>query len=65
MPIPDAYDMWEANESRKEAWLNRQPICSHCRKRIQDERLWDIEGELYHKECAEELYERNSENYEN
>ena len=64
MSYPDNYEMWEANERRMEAWLSGKPICSHCGNPIQDERLFDINGILYHVECAEEEFLKWTEDYE-
>ena len=64
MKIPDVYDLWEAYDMEKERRLARRPICSYCGKRIQDERLWDISGELYHQDCAEHEFCKWTEDYE-
>ena len=64
MNVPDNYDQWEAHERKQEAQLRKRPVCSHCRKHIQDERLFDIEGELYHPDCAEEQFLKYTEDYE-
>jgi hypothetical protein len=50
---PDNYDQFRSREARAEAWLARCPVCSHCRKPIQDERCFVINGEIYHPDCAE------------
>ena len=64
MSIPDNYDQWEAHNRKQEARLRKRPICSHCGKHIQDERIWDINGELYHPDCAEEEFCKWTEDYE-
>jgi hypothetical protein len=43
-------------EHEQEEWLKRRPVCAKCRQHIQDEKLWVIEGDFYHAECAEELF---------
>ena len=50
--MPDNYSMWEAYEARVEAAREKFPICSRCGERILDERIWDIDGELYHPEST-------------
>lgn len=60
----DNYSVWEANERRMEDWLSRKPICSYCGQHIQDERLFDINGLLYHEECAKEEFLKYTEDYE-
>lgn len=65
MNIPDNYDIWEAHEAKQEASLRKCPVCSYCGKPIQEERLFDIDGELYHMECAEKEFCKFTEDYEN
>ena len=64
MSIPDVYDLWEAHEARQTAWLRKRPICSHCGEPIQDERIWDINGQLFHPDCAEDEFCKWTEDYE-
>lgn len=59
----DNYDMWEFNERKKEAWLERRPVCEHCGQPIQEDWLFDINGELYHPACAAEAFEKSTEEY--
>lgn len=61
--MPDNYSQWEAREAKREAWLKKQPVCVWCREPIQEERLFDIDSDLYHTECAEALFRRNTEGY--
>jgi hypothetical protein len=39
------------------------PKCAHCGHEIQDERLFDFNGELYHIECAKEEFLKWTEDY--
>lgn len=64
MDVPDNFDQFESHERKQEAQLRKRPVCSHCFKRIQDERLFDIEGTLYHQDCFEELFLNYTEDYE-
>ena len=56
-----------ADFSRKDAveqkWMDDRPICAYCGHPIQDERLWDIDGELYHDECAKSEFMKWTEDY--
>lgn len=63
MNIPDNYDQFVAKEAKEDAWLRSRPFCSHCGRPIQDERLWEINGETYHADCAEELFCRDTEEF--
>lgn len=60
---PDNYDQWKKHDRRETDWLNSRPRCEHCNEPIQDEDLMDIEGTLYHLECAEREFKRNTEDY--
>lgn len=60
----DNYNLWQQHNSRQEAWLERQPTCCQCQKKIQDEDLLDIDGDLYHEDCAVKKFRRKTEDYE-
>lgn len=62
--LPDNYDQFLAKEAREDAWLRKRPICCHCRKPIQDERIWVINDEYYHDDCAEAEFRKYTEDYE-
>ena len=59
----DAYGMWEDHDAKQEAWRNSRPVCSHCGEHIQDERLFDINGEVYHIKCAEQEFCKHTDDY--
>ena len=63
MVIPDNYSQWKAHEREQEFWLARRPVCSFCGEPIQDDELWEINGELYHTECAECEFKKCTEDY--
>lgn len=58
-PIADfmQHDRWQS------AWLGKRPVCSWCYHHIQDERLWEVNGEFYHGECAREKFEKDTEDF--
>ena len=64
MNVPDNFDQWGYHEARETAWLQKRPFCAGCGRRIQDERLFDIKGELYHIDCAEQEFLQYTDNYE-
>ena len=64
MNIPDNYDLWEAHDIELERQRARRPICCHCGEHIQDDVLFDINGELYHIDCAETVFCQCTEEYE-
>ena len=51
------------DDARKEAELKKMPKCSHCKEHIQDDYLFDIEGELYCEEHAHELFRKDTADY--
>lgn len=58
---PDA-DFARRDREQSE-WLKSRPICSKCRRHIQDERLMHIYGDLYHFDCAAELFGEDTEDF--
>ena len=59
----DAYELWRYRELELERKLARCPICCHCGKRVQDETLFDINGNIYHEDCAIEEFRKYTEDY--
>ena len=60
---PDNYDQWKKKDREDAKWYNSRPRCAYCDHKIQDDDLMDIEGTLYHLECAEMEFKRNTEDY--
>ena len=60
-PVKDA----ERYDAEQEAELDKMPKCSHCKEPIQDGYLFDIEDTLYCKECAYELFRKDTADYIN
>lgn len=58
-PIAD-FNAWDAEQARQEA---KYPVCVYCSQSIQDYELMDVNGELYHLECAEDEFRRPTEDY--
>lgn len=58
-PVRDA-ERWIEEQERRKA---RLPICARCGEPIQDENLWDIDGNLYCPECARYEFEQDTNNY--
>ena len=61
--MPDNFSQWEAHEAKHEAWLNTRPVCCHCGEPIQDERMFDINGNYYHVDCAEDEFKKYTDDY--
>lgn len=62
--MPDNYSQWEHHEREQERWLAKRPVCCHCGEYIQEENLFDINGNLYHEECAFQEFRKWTEDYE-
>ena len=61
--LPDNYDLFAQHDAEQERWLEQRPICSCCGEHIQDDRLYDINGELYCCECTEEEFSKSTDDY--
>jgi formylmethanofuran dehydrogenase subunit E len=61
--IPDNYDLWARHDRECEEALNRLPVCDKCKKRIQDDFYFYIEGEILCEKCMEDKYMRRTEDY--
>lgn len=59
----DPLDDFHRHDREQEEALKRLPICDKCRRRIQDEDCYDIDGEILHEECMKEKYRRRTEDY--
>lgn len=59
----DPYMDFKRHDAEQTEWLERLPKCCHCGQAIQDDRLWDVEGNLYHMDCAEEEFGKFTEDY--
>lgn len=52
--IPDALDMFHAEDHRKEQWRESRPKCIRCLDHIQQETAVFLHGQWYCDECLEE-----------
>ena len=60
----EPWEMESRRTDQAEAELDKLPTCEHCREKIQDEHLIDIDDFLYHEECFLGLYRKDTEDYE-
>lgn len=58
-PVRDA----ERHIAQQDEKLSHYPKCSHCGYEIQDEKLFDLDGELYHIKCAKDEFVKHTEDY--
>lgn len=67
MSIPDNYSQWEYHDWEQEQQRMQLPVCEdpRCKKHIQDEYLFYIDGEILCEDCMIRRYRRNTENFIN
>ena len=58
-PIAD-FEAWDAEQQKK---LDSFPKCTECGKRIQDDELFDVYGDLYCWDCAIKEFRRQTDYY--
>lgn len=61
--IPDALELWERHDAEQEAELKKLPVCDYCRKPIQDDYLFDIEGDIICEGCMKQHFRKRTEDY--
>lgn len=61
--IPDALEMWERHDAEQEAELMKLPICDYCNEPIQDDYLFDIEGDIICEDCMKYHFRKRTEDY--
>ena len=56
-PIADA----ERYAAEQDIEIRRLPVCRECKEHIQDEYLYDIDGDFYCGDCMEEKFRKEVE----
>ena len=59
----DPHADWDRYCDEQEQQAEKFPRCCGCRQRIYDDHLWDIDGELYHEDCAAEHFRKSTDGY--
>lgn len=62
MPEPIDYALAE-EERRAEKWHDALPKCCRCGWSIEDEMLYDVDGELYCEDCMKDTFLKLTRNY--
>lgn len=55
----DAYEAWERHDAEQEKWLQSRPVCSECGEHIQEEHLFDIDGDLVCEGCLNDYMKKH------
>lgn len=58
-PVAD-HARWSADQEQEAA---KYPVCVYCGYSILDDKLFDFDGSIYHLECAEEEFKKDTEDY--
>lgn len=53
-PVRD-FDLYDRDQNE---WLNRRPVCSGCRDRIQEGHAYEVRGRYYCEECQDVAWEK-------
>ena len=53
------YERWERHDAEQEKRLQKRPVCSECGEHIQEEHLYDIDGELVCPECLQKYMDKH------
>lgn len=61
--IPDNYDYYKKHAEEQDKLLQKCPVCTYCGQHIQDEYLYEINGELICEECVKDNFRKNVEDY--
>ena len=61
--LKDNYDLFVEYDLEQEEESKKLPKCCECGERIDDDYLFDIEGDLYCEECIKKLYKKPMEDY--
>ena len=58
-PVAD----FERYDAKQQEELNKLPKCDACGEPIQDDHLFDINGDLFCEECMMEIFKQDTEDY--
>lgn len=59
----DNYELWQRNEQRLEDELAKCPVCAWCGEPIQEEYLYEVNGELLDEICMDKLYRKQTSDF--
>lgn len=59
----DNYDMWAAEDARRERWRESRPVCESCGEHIQDEYCYETGRGLMCESCAQSYADDLAEEY--
>lgn len=54
----DAYDLWEAHDREQQKKLKQLPKCDYCDEPIEDDFLYEINGEYICEHCLDTYFRK-------
>lgn len=63
MNVPDNYDAFVAHQTEQDRKEEELPRCDYCNKRINDDYVYDIDGDIICEDCLRKHYRQPIENY--
>lgn len=54
----DNYGLWERHDAEQQAWLDSLLKCNDCKEPIQDESIFEVDGETLCEECMNKRYKK-------
>lgn len=61
--MPDNYSQWEWHDRQQEKARELLPVCHGCGEPIDDDKYFDIHGEILCEDCLIEKYRKWTEDY--
>ena len=59
----DNNDFYDMHQAKQDKWLEARPRCCCCGEPIQDDMLYDIDGDLYCEDCMNDEFRHSTDNY--
>lgn len=54
---------FKIREAQEERWLKSLPVCDYCHEPIQDDYLYNINGELICEDCLNRFFKKDVEDF--
>lgn len=53
------YERWERYDAEQEKWLKERTVCSECGEHIQEDYLYEIDGDLVCQDCLKDYMDKH------
>lgn len=63
MGVPDNYDMFSSHQAEMDSKEEKLPICDYCGKRINDDYVYDIDGDIVCEDCLRKHHRKPIEDF--